>query len=198
MQTIHEYFSSIVPLSEQESAVLERLVVRKTLRRKQALLSVGERCTFVGFIEEGVMRHFTVDELGNERTCDINAIGNWVTDAKSFASASPSRYTLEALKPCRVALLSQSALDQLYDASPTFQTISRRINEGIVLRLGEISEMLLLSSPEERYKRLMAVNRAVFEQAPRKDIAHLIGIAPESLSRLSKRLYEQSSSQRKP
>jgi hypothetical protein len=54
------------------------------------------------------------------------------------------------------------------------------INERIVLRLGEISEMHLLSAPEERYKRFMEINRNVFEQAPRKDIAHLIGIAPES------------------
>lgn len=196
MQTIHEYFTSLAPLNPDESVVLERLVVRKTLRRKQTLLRVGERCTFVGFIEEGVMRHFTVDDLGNERTCDINAEGNWVTDAKSFASSSVSRYTIEALKPCRVALLSQSTLDQLYAASPTFQTISRLINERIVLRLGEISEMLLLSAPEERYKRFMEINRNVFEQAPRKDIAHLIGIAPESLSRLSRRLYEHSSTRK--
>lgn len=191
MQSLTTYFSRLIPLEASEIDILEKVTIIKSLRRKECLLTVGERCTFVGFIEDGVIRHSTVDELGNVRTCDINAEGNWVTDAKSFANGSPSQYTLQALKPCRIALLSQMALDELYAHSTKFQTISRMISERIVLRLSEISEMLRLPSPEDRYKRFVEVNRSVFEQAPRKDIAHLIGIAPESLSRLSKRLYEK-------
>ncbi len=190
MQNITDYFSTLIPLDAPEKELLERLVVRRKFARKQLLLSIGERCTFVGFIEEGAVRHCSIDDAGNERTCDINLEGNWITDSKSFTTGAPSRYNLQALKSCRVAFLSHQALEQMYAAFPKFQAISRMINERIILRLGEISEMLLLPMPEERYKRLLETNRRIFEQAPRKDIAHLIGIAPESLSRMTKRLYE--------
>lgn len=191
MQNITDYFSTLIPLDTPEIELLERVVQRKKFARKQLLLSIGERCGFVGFIEEGVVRHCTIDEAGNERTCDINIEGNWVTDAKSFAAGVPSQYNLQALKPSHIAFLSHNALEQMYAAFPKFQAISRMINERIVLRLGEISEMLLLPTPEERYKRFFHYNRIIFDQVPRKDIAHLIGIAPESLSRMTKRLYEE-------
>ena len=191
MQSITAYFSNIMPLTGEEVAVLERIALVKELSRREVLLSAGKRCTFVAFIEEGVVRHFHVDDQGNERTCDINAEGNWVTDTKSFSSGEAARYSLQALTNSRVSVLSQSALQELYTASPKFETIARVINERIVLRLTEISEMLILSSPEQRYRWLMENNRLVFEQAPRKYIAHLIGIAPESFSRLSKRMIDK-------
>lgn len=191
MQSITTYFSQIMPLAADEVALLERVAEMKVLRRREVLLSAGTRCTFVAFIEEGVVRHFHVDDQGNERTCDVNAEGNWVTDTKSFSSGELARYSLQALTNSRVSVLSHHALQELYTASPKFETIARVINERIVLRLAEISEMLILSSPEQRYERLMENNRLVFEQAPRKYIAHLIGITPESFSRLSKRMMDK-------
>lgn len=191
MQSITAYFSNIMPLTAEEVALLERVAEIKVLRRRESFLNAGMRCTFVAFIEEGAVRHFHVDDQGNERTCDINAEGNWVTDTKSFSSGEAARYSLQALTNSRVAVLSHHALQELYTASPKFETIARVINERIVVRLAEISEMLILSSPEQRYQRLMEHNRLVFEQAPRKYIAHLIGIAPESFSRLSKRMMEK-------
>jgi len=50
---------------------------------------------------------------------------------------------------------------------------------------------LLLKTPLERYLKTMQTNPLYFERVPQHYIASYLGVAPESLSRIRKRLTKQ-------
>jgi CRP-like cAMP-binding protein len=56
------------------------------------------------------------------------------------------------------------------------------------------NKALLYNSPEERYLRLMKERPKVMERVPLQYIASYLGIQPESLSRIRKRLATGKSS----
>jgi len=61
-----------------------------------------------------------------------------------------------------------------------------------ILESIDTSVSLASQKPEERFKHLMQTRAELFQRVPRKFIANLLGISPESLSRLQKRIYSKN------
>jgi hypothetical protein len=66
--------------------------------------------------------------------------------------------------------------------------IGRVASEEIYLKKARRELSILLESPEQRYLNLMAERPYLFERIPLKYIASYIGITPQALSRIRKRI----------
>jgi len=103
----------------------------------------------------------------------------------------------ETFTPARGAELCQPVIDKdhlyaLYKAFPRYETFGRLITERILQQSIDTSVSLASQKPEERFKHLMQTRAELFQRVPRKFIANLLGISPESLSRLQKRIYSKN------
>lgn len=68
--------------------------------------------------------------------------------------------------------------------------------EQVAQRATEIAMSLSSDKPEERFTKLLNSNPDLFQRVPQKYIANFLGISPESLSRIQKRiLIKQKSGQ---
>ncbi|MFN8921399.1 MAG: Crp/Fnr family transcriptional regulator, partial [Sphingobacteriia bacterium] len=76
----------------------------------------------------------------------------------------------------------------LYQAHPKFERVGRLVAEAIYLRITRKIDLLQNYTPEQRYSLLMAQNRELVQQVPQYMIASYLGIQPETLSRIKKRM----------
>ena len=109
----------------------------------------------------------------------------------SFADETPSRLWLQALEDTVVYSVERTRLQELYAAYHQFETFGRITTERVLQRSIDTTMSLASLKPEERFKHLMAVRPELLQRVPQKHIASLLGISPESLSRLQKRMCDR-------
>jgi CRP-like cAMP-binding protein len=95
---------------------------------------------------------------------------------------------IQALENSTVFLLSKNDLESLYLKDKYWQNFGKRMTERIYLSAKKRVEDLLYYSPEKRYLNLLTDNPLIFQKIPQKFIASYLGITPQSLSRIRKRI----------
>ena len=176
--------ASLEPRSLRE--IVESFVPR-TLLAEERLLRSGDVCGQLAFVCRGVLISQTLTSE-REASCDLFAEGDFATDYVSFLTQAPSTVEIVALEPGAVLTISKSALERLYDTVPGVERLGRKIAEaqfvGSVHRAGS----LLTDSPAARYRALRTRRPDMLQRVPQYLIARWLGVTPESLSRIRKRL----------
>ena len=103
----------------------------------------------------------------------------------------PSKYNWEAMQDSEVFAVKYDDVQRLYATSPTWDRFGRLIAEHVYKQVNERTEMLLFLSPEDRYRFLLNKSPELFEKVSQFHLASYLGIKPESLSRLRKRLLKR-------
>lgn len=192
-QLLKQYCQQFVNLTTDELALLDTYFVPRQVRRHDFLLQEGHICDFIAFVNEGILRHFHTIE-GVEKTCDFSFRTSFVTDFTSFTHGLPSMYSLQALEPTQVVLIKKENLIRLYQQCPKFETIGRLMAELVAHRATQIAMSLSSEKPQERYKNLLKKHPDLFQNVQQKFIANFLGISPESLSRIRRRIALQERS----
>ena len=193
-ETLKKYCkASNINFTEAELLLIDDYFEPQTIKRGKLLLTEGKICNFIAFISSGSVRHFHVKD-GNEKTCEISFENQFVTDFGSFTYGTQSQINLQALEDTEVLSIRKAKLFELYQICPHFETFGRLMAEKIALRATEIAMSLSSEKPEIRYKNLLAREPDLFQRVQQKYIANFIGISPESLSRIRKRIYTDEKS----
>jgi CRP/FNR family transcriptional regulator, anaerobic regulatory protein len=184
---ILQVIKSIVPLThEEEQAFLDILEV-KFLDKKEFLLKQGDVCNKITFINSGCLRAFyNID--GVENTVQFFFGDSWYTDYASFLTGNPAVENMQALEPTEVVQFKKVDLYKYYEKYPVFERVGRQMAENAFLSISKLNQMLTNEEPEERYLNLLKQRPEVVESIPQHYIASYLGIQPESLSRIRKRI----------
>lgn len=186
---LHQQLQTLVALTDDDFAAFAAALRPLLLKKKELLLREGELCQHVAYVESGCLRYFYNVE-GDEHTGQFFFERAWYTDYDSFLRNVPSTQNIQALEPCRLWQLPRNDLYRLYDERPVFERFGRLMAEHAFRGLRARNDALLNLSPEERYLRLLRERPKVIERVPQHYIASHLGLKPESLSRIRKRLYD--------
>ncbi len=187
------YCKAKVSLTDEELELIETHFEIKKIKKKEFLLQDGKICNFIGFIKNGTIRHFHVKD-GVEKTCDISFENFWVTDFQSFTQNTPCIMNLQAMEDTTVFLIKKENLYKLYNKCNKYETFGRLMAEQVAQRATEIAMSLSSDKPEERFQNLLQKQPDLFQKVPQKYIANLLGVSPESLSRIRNRIFTKSKS----
>jgi len=179
-----------LPLSQEEFITFAALLKPRRLAKYEPFLRAGEVCTHLAFVNQGCMRYYYLKD-GNEYNGQFFFEGAWVGDYQSFLTGQPSIQYFEALEETELLVMAGADLRALYDARPRFERFGRLLAENVVIGSQRRTASLLFDSPEERYLKLLTERPKVIERIPLHHIASYLGIQPESLSRIRKRLARQ-------
>jgi CRP-like cAMP-binding protein len=182
-----------LPFSDSELGLIDTYFELKTIRKKHFLHENNKVCDFIAFIVEGSIRHYHIDD-GTERTCDISFENAWVTDFQSFKNESPGVMNLQAMEDTNVILIRKRNLLKLYQVCNKYETFGRLMIERVAQRATDIAISLSSNKPEARFLTLMKNQPNLFQRVPQKYIADFLGVSPESLSRIRKRIIEKQKS----
>ncbi len=178
---------SLVPLNQKEEKAFADILEIKNFNKKEFLLQEGQVCNKISFINYGCMRAFYNIE-GVENTAQFFFGDSWYTDYASFLTGEPSFENLQALQKCEVVQLKKADLYKLYDVFPVFDRVGRVMAENAFISVLKRSQMLTNEEPEIRYMNLLEQRPELVQQIPQHYIASYLGIKPETLSRIRKRI----------
>ncbi len=193
MDNIRNALTHLSPLSEAEWTMFEAILKVREAAKDTLLLRQGETCREAYFIEQGLVRLYYIKD-GEEKTRQFFFEHMFVTDPTSMIAQSPSRLYLQTLEDSRLLVIPRDTLYALYESSINFQRLGRLIAEYNLMGIANRMDSLFFYSPEERYLNLLKNRPRVSQRIPQYMIASYLGLTPEGLSRIKKRLADQDRS----
>lgn len=186
-QKLLAYFSRILPLTQEEIDGIVATLTIKKYPKGSILLKEGEISSETYFVLEGCVRqYFLID--GEEKTNNFFTEEQWVISMQSMTNSIPSKHFLECVDECALVVGNREKEEHLYRQFPKLETISRKVMEKVFAEQQELSGSYFTDTPEERYLNLIRTRPLLLQRVPQYIIASYVGVKPESLSRIRKRL----------
>lgn len=160
----------------------------KQFTKGTILLKEGQISTEAYFVLEGCVRQYYLVD-GDEKTSNFFTEEQWVLSMTSFSQQIPSNHYLECCMDSSLVVGNREKEETLYKLFPKLETVSRKVMEKVFAEQQEIVASYTTDTPEQRYLKLLKTRPDLFQKIPQYQIASYIGIKPESLSRMRKRLF---------
>ena len=155
------------------------------LKRNEFLKVKGSTDTNLYFVLEGSLRIFIEDEF-EEHTIRFGYQNSFIAALDSFIKETPSDLYIQALKKTRLHVMSKPAYLRFIEEDPDHKELWWQIIESLICQQMEREVDILISSPLERYKRVLERSPQLFQEIPNKYIASYLRMSPETLSRIQK------------
>jgi CRP-like cAMP-binding protein len=181
-------FNEKVSLTPEEEAMIKTYLMPKKLRKKQYLLQEGDVCRSIGFISKGALKAYTVDDSGNEHIIQFGLEGWIISDLYSFLTGEPATYNIDAIEDAELVLINRSAHDELLQKLPKYETFTRLNITGAYIAMQKRLTSIISSPLDERYANFTALYPDIVQRVPQHMIAAYMGLKPETLSRIRKRI----------
>ncbi len=192
--TLLNHIKELVPINTQEEKLIEESFKQIQLDRKAYLLKKGDLSNHMRFIAEGCLKAFSVDEHGNEHILQFGVSGWWVNDLYAYLTKKPSTFFIQAITKSTVLQIHRDRLNKLYDEVPMMDRFFRIKTQNGYVALQERTIRNMSESAENRYLEFVKRYREMEQQIPQYMIASYLGVTPEHLSALRKKMSEKERS----
>jgi len=182
-----EVMSELTPLTEEEKLDIENSFPIEKFHCGTYLLREGQIAKEAYFIIEGCIREYKLSD-GEEKTTAFFTEEQSVINFDSMINQTPSKINFVCAENTTVAILNSEKEKALYKKHPRFESFCRN---GVEKMIGEKHEQLadfITLKPEQRYLKLQEERPDLINRIPQYHIASYLGIKPETLSRIRKRI----------
>lgn len=187
-ENIIKNISRFVILTSEEEKIYEDLLTLEKFPKKTILLREGEICQFEGFIKEGCVRAYYLDENGFEVTILFAVEDWWITDIASFNSQIPSRIFIETLEDTEIYMLTPQTKEELLERVPKFERAFRLMMQKYVVTLQNRLINTISQPASDRYLEFIRVYPTIPQRVAQYYIASYLGVSKEFVSTIRKRL----------
>lgn len=184
---LEQFLRNFSMLAEKDRAVLGEKLVVQHYPKGTILQKEGEIPLHCFFVLQGCLRKYQIVD-GLEKTTDFFTEDHGAVSSDCYANRTPSYFFLECVEDATL-MVGNHALDQeLLAEFPVLKAITSQMMEQEWLKAQSELANFKLSSPEKRYLDLLEKRPNLFHRVPNHQIASYLGITPESLSRIRKRV----------
>ncbi|SEQ47043.1 Crp/Fnr family transcriptional regulator [Neolewinella agarilytica] len=113
--------------------------------------------------------------------------GYFVADLNPLFFATPARWNIQALENCQLWTLPEEHYLRMGELIPNWETLEKEFLARCFMTLEDRVFSLLSLSARERYEALLAFKPGLFESVPLHYLASMLGMTPETMSRIRKR-----------
>lgn len=162
-------------------------VKRKSFRKGQIITDYGEIEKRVYFMIEGIaIMH--INSYSLEKVIDFFFANDIFNSFTSFNTQNPSDVQVRALVDCKVEVVEYSDMQAAYENSLPMNRFARILTEQAYMRKAQREKNFLCKTAEELYSEMMTTHPEFITHVPVNKIAKYLGIHPESLSRIRKKI----------
>ena len=192
MQNFTKYLKTKANIAEPDFQLLIKKVEFRNIEKGEILLRPGEVCRHSFFVENGLLRSYTVDDAGKEHIIQFGS-ENWIVSDRSSAFFNePSDLFIDAIEDTKVVLISSDFLNEASEISASFRNYNQIALQNHIRHQQKRINLLLSASAERRYMNFIKLYPDLTLRVPQWMIASYLGITPESLSRVRKELAHKN------
>ncbi|MEN9998765.1 MAG: hypothetical protein RI922_1755 [Bacteroidota bacterium] len=180
---IQSYFGVV---NDEDLQLISSLFKLTTIKKGDYLVKSERRCDKMCFVESGLLRVFVTTEE-KEVTQWISSKGYFATDLSSFVFEVPSRWNIQALVDTQVHMITVEDYKKIGKLVPTWNVLEKLFIVRCFAMLEDRIFSHLSMSAEERYTFFFENNKELFNQVPLQYIASMLGMTPETFSRIRKK-----------
>ncbi|WP_414551142.1 Crp/Fnr family transcriptional regulator [Anabaena sp. CCY 0017] len=189
-EPFYEFIRQILPEFTIDLNLVEPLLESRKVYKGEFLFQEGDFCNFLGLTLKGCLRTFFIKEA-KEFTLFFHPEHQPLGDYESFCKQCPACFSCQAIEDSEVLLVNHQVF-HLFEIAPDGQKFLRLHAENLAFMLRAKLFSLFRDSPEKRYLDLIQTEPELLQRIPQYYLASYLGIEPESLSRLKRRVHSQS------
>jgi len=187
MNEIRRFIENITPMSDSDWDFFSSKLKEVKFKKNTAILECGRIEQHLSFISKGIIR-FYIPKEDSDLTFGFLFENEFVTAYDSLLTQTPSEYQIETLTETILWQISNRDLEEVYKRTSSGNIIGRKMAENMYLVKSKRELSLLSKTAEERYLDLFSDRPKLLQQIPLKYISSYIGVTPQALSRIRKRI----------
>ncbi len=180
------YLSRYMPITEELADVLGKSSFVQSFRKGTVLLREGDPARKGYFILKGCIRSYALKN-GEDKTIDF-FIEEEAVIPIGYGTDVLSAHFLECLEDTAAVVSTPDQEEKALSLYPQLKAVCLAMSEIMAKKLQENLARYKTSTPEERYRDMIEKRPDLLQRIPQYQIASYLGVQPETLSRIRKRL----------
>ncbi|MBL3658788.1 Crp/Fnr family transcriptional regulator [Fulvivirga sediminis] len=186
MDDFKDFIKSRVYISETDLSTILSRFKQKAIRKGALLLRKGQIANQYFYIKSGGLRLY-YGEFDEQHTSWVFFANDFFTEISSLHAQIPTRFNIEAIETTELLVISKAEMDELYKQLPVWQEFGRKIWEEMCIRQVDQNLNYQTLSAKQIYLKLLQ-NSDFVQKIPVKQLASILGITPNALSRIRKEI----------
>jgi len=188
---LESYLKMFSHLSPEELQLFRSQLTLKEYKQKDFFFEFGEVQTAMGFVCEGLLRRYYINEKGKTITTGFVKENEYAADYPAFIRQKPTKYCMECLEPCVIIELAYKDIQEGYDKFKSNERYGRLIAEEVLTIQTDRVESFLFESTEERYLNFIKDNPGLINRISLTHLSSYLGIERQSLSRIRSKIAKK-------
>ncbi len=183
MTELQKYITSYFGITNENMDKITSLFTESELKKGAFFTKSGQYCEKLSFVKSGFIRIFA-NSNNKEVTQWISSKGSFLTDLYSFSFKQRAKWNIQALTDCQLYTISKENYALLNTIVPNWPEMEKQFIAGCFIQLEDRVFSHLSLNAEQRYNKLFESNKELFNQVPLQYIASMLGMSPETFSRI--------------
>jgi CRP/FNR family transcriptional regulator, anaerobic regulatory protein len=187
MTELEQYIQQYFGVNQDDLMKISAFFKPVTLKKGDYFLKTGQYSDRLGFVQSGIVREF-LHVNDKEVTKWLSTKGYFVVDLSSFLFQKTARWNIQAIADCELYVINKSDYKTISEVVPQWTVLEKLFIAKCFTVLEDRVLQHLSLSAEERYQQLFDFNKELFNQVPLHYLASMLGMTPETFSRIRKKM----------
>lgn len=180
---IQEHFGQ---LTDKELEIIHSYFHEEQIQKNDHFTRSGKVCDRLSIVKSGILRVYALSD-GKEITQWISTENFLITEVLGFFFDQPNRWNIQAFTDTALFTITKANYHKLCKEFPRWNEIEKRFIVKCFAMIEDRVFSHLSMTAEERYELYFEQNTKLFNQVPLQYIASVLGMTPETFSRIRKR-----------
>lgn len=185
---LRDYLGARAALTPADVAFVRSIFVDRRLGKGEILQSAGEPARCMAFVARGCLRSYAIDATGKVHVLRFAPEDWWLSDSARCLNGEPAELFIDAIEESDVLVTDHDSHQRMLDRVPGIAAAYRTALQRLGAAKDKHLVKVLSATAEARYLDFAARYPTLLQRVPLRMLASYLGMSPETLSRVRKKL----------
>ena len=189
MDSLINLFCRHIDLTDKEVSFIKENCKVHVYPKNHLLLKKGQKSQEFYFVLKGSLRLFYISKL-EDKTAYFYTENMFVSSFLSFTKQSPAEHNIGTIEESTLVVFDSASVEKFMEFSSKFAILAKIMMEEELIAYQQIISSFVTQNAEERYIDFLKNQPNLIKRIPQHQIATFLGVSPETLSRIRKRIIK--------